>query len=201
MNDHVLFYSCLLTDQCSAAAFHRTWAHCCILLNFHPLISPFRKKLKASLPKMDMWYLYEMWLTSQDIIIYSIWACLQKQHLHCDTRCLRNEVFESLSSCRNEAVSKQPSPRHPHELVWVCLRLGAGAGEVWGHELESQLSQWPLRDVLQVNSHYWWNSSLNVIYWDTWIFLNILSSLECYLPTKNIICCARLYLTSDSFFQ
>lgn len=118
-----------------------------------------------------------------------------KQYLHCDTRCLRYETFESLSSSRNETVSKQPSPRHPHELVRVCLRLGAGAGEVWSHELESQLCQRPLRDVLQVNSHHWWKSNqhifvsvgfLNVISCDTWVFLNILSSLQCYLLTNSV---------------
>lgn len=60
-------------------------------------------------------------------------------------------MFESLSSSRNEAVSKQPSPRRPHELVWVRLRLGERAGEVWSHRLESQFSQRPLWDVHQVN--------------------------------------------------
>lgn len=61
------------------------------------------------------------------------------------------EAFEScFSSSRNEAVSKQPPPRRPHELVWISLRLGAGAGALWSHELEGQLCQRPLRNVNQV---------------------------------------------------
>lgn len=66
------------------------------------------------------------------------------------TRYVTREVFESLSASRDEAVSKQPSAGHPHELVRDRFGLGAGTGEVRGHGMESQFRQRPLRDVHKV---------------------------------------------------
>lgn len=95
------------------------------------------------------------------VSVFSLQKCSKHQNGSDapDTRYVTREVFESLSASRDEAVSKQPSAGHPHELVWVRFGLGAGTGEVRGHGMESQFRQRPLWDVHQVKFTAGWVGS------------------------------------------
>lgn len=95
------------------------------------------------------------------VSVFSLQKCSKHQNGSDapDMRYVTREVFESLSASRDEAVSKQPSAGHPHELVRDHLGLGAGTGEVRGHSMESQFRQRPLRDVHEVKITAAWVGS------------------------------------------
>lgn len=95
------------------------------------------------------------------VSVFSLQKCSKHQNGSDapDTRYVTREVFESLSASRDEAVSKQPSAGHPHELVRVRFGLGAGTGEVRGQCMESQFRQRPLRDVHKVKFTAVWVGS------------------------------------------